>query len=425
METLPFIGESKLICISDSNKLRELYDLIISNKNQPFRTFELWCFPIDFENQLVSQHISTCGPFFHHLTLNFDKESENLLKVRTLRDLFLYYLPNLRTLSLRQLPNAILSQKWIFPPEGASKFRQPLFPSLKSLKIYSDGDYNSDFLSNILSSTLNLKEIIVEYGDEPRNFKKTLLSAIFDSSLQLRNLESLKYFMHDPGSGDNWAWTPEECVKLAELNFPLRSLKLHPAGQAETRTVFQLLTTLKSTLQNLKLRVHDQLRCPRMTQLTSLILYDYEGSLVFLDQLPNLNHLGLCEYSPAKFLTPENIVSAPHDNLKSLNLYGSSYTVSNHLFYAISKVFTNLRVLNYWHMSNDKLKTVIENFPLLEELVINVVGVDDEGMTGFPLDLCEQIERLGNYSEYMKRPENFRIAPFIGNLCSMKIYKKI
>lgn len=194
LETSQFIGERKLICINDATKLGQLYDLINRNATQPFRAFELWSFPIDLDNEQVMKYVSTCGPYFHHLTLNFEKESKNLLNIRTLRDLLLYDLPNLKSLSIRQLPSIILAQKWIFPPEGELKFIQPLLWNLQTLTLYSDEEFNFSFISNIFRGTGHLKRILVEYGDEPKDFKKTVLSAIFSCSAQLRELESLQYF---------------------------------------------------------------------------------------------------------------------------------------------------------------------------------------------------------------------------------------
>lgn len=147
--------------------------------------------------------------------------------------------------------------------------------------------------------------------------------------------------------------------------------------------------------------------------------YDYEGSLSFLDKLPNLRHLGLCEYAPCKAVTPGNIVSKKlSQSVLSLNLYGS-YSVSTHLFKSIASALPNLRILNFWHINNDKLKIVIESFPLLEDLTMNVKDVDDEAFTGIPIELCEQMERLWNFTDYTREPEKFRTVPFIGQLKSM------
>jgi hypothetical protein len=421
-ESSLYIGSRKIICINKKETLGSLAELIHANPAQPFRSFEFWSFRIDLDCDETLPYISTCSPYIQNLTLNFNKDSgRDLINLRCLRDLLLYYLPNLKSLIIRQLPFEIMSHDWIFPPEGETKFIHPILPSLKSLVIYSDGDYNENFLRNLLECTSSLEEITVEYGDEPMDFKFRFFSAIFSCYANLRNLRSLQYFMHDPGAGPEWAWTSEDCEELAQMNLVLSTIKLHPGRDCKTKSTFHLLESLSATLETLKLRVHDQLLCPNMNYLKEVTLYDYEGSLTFLDQMPNLRLLGLCEYSPARYLTPDNIISKKTHPLLSLNLYGSS-GIPTHLFNSMISALPNLKLLNFWHMTNKKLRLVMEKLQKLEELIMNVVNIDDEVITGLPIDLCEQMERSGNYSDYISQEDQLRKGPHIGYLKSRLQY---
>lgn len=337
------------------------------------------------------------------------------------RDLLLYYLRNLKSLVLQQLPYSIFSKPYIFPPIGYPDFFKPALPFLKSLTIFSDLNLQQTFMEDLISLSSSLENITVKFGIPPGDFKQRLLSAMLNKKGNLRNLKSFKYFMHDMGPGCDWSWSPEQCETIARSGWKLQTLKLNPASSGSDNGFIYLMECLQNSLSKLTIRVHHPLRFPLLTSLTHLTLYDYEENLSFLENLPNLRYLGLCEYFPSKTITTENIIKKSCTSLTSLNLYGS--TISDHLFKKIITYLPNLRNLNLWHCTKKKFRGVVKHSKLLEELIINVANMDDEALTGIPAPVCEQIERrLKNHSRFNDFSEDVRHRSkvFIGDLKSKK-----
>lgn len=424
-ESGPFVGSIIKTTISDESHFENVLKFTKRYPNHPYRTFELQDVRISLDRPDTEEFFTVCGPYIHHLTVWYNREADDwTISIRTFRDTLLYYLPNLRSLTLQHLPYSIFSKKHIFPPSGFPAYFKPALPMLKSLTIFSDLNIQQPFLEDLLSLSNSFESITVKFGIPPGDFKQRLIRAMLNKKNNLRNLKSFKYFMHDLGPGSGWSWSPEECETIAKAGWGLRMLKLNPASSDSDNGFIYLMESLKTVLSRLTVRVHHPLRFPLLQNLEHLTLYDYEENLSFLENLPNLRYLGLCEYFPSKTITTENIIRKSCTSLTALNLYGS--TISDHLFKRIVLCLPNLRSLNLWHCTKKKIRSVVKHSKYLQELVINVANMDDEALTGIPSNVCEQIERrLKNHSGFTDFADELRqrSKASIGDLSSKCIYK--
>lgn len=393
-ESSTFIGTIIKTTLSEDSHFSNVLNFTTSHPNHPYRTFELQDIRISLDNPEIEKFFTLCGPYIHHLTIWYNRDADDwTISLRTFRDILLYYVPNLKSLTLQHLPHSIFSKPYLFPPVGfPEEYFTPPLKFLKSLTIFSDLNLQQTFLEDLLSLSGSMEQITVKFGVQPGNFKQNLINAMIIKKNYLKNLKSFKYFMHDLGPGSGWSWSPEECEVLAKTGWCFRTLKLNPTkSDTENNGFIYLMNSLKTCLNRLTVRVHHPLRFPVLYGLNHLTLYDYEENLNFLENLPNLRYLGLCEYFPSKTITSENIIRNTCSSLTALNLYGS--TIPDHLFKKMVMCLPNLRNLNLWHCTKKKFRNVVKHAKFLTELVINVSNMDDEAITGLPASVCEQIER--------------------------------
>ncbi|ODN06157.1 hypothetical protein Ocin01_00529 [Orchesella cincta] len=421
-EASKLIGSIIKTSITEPSHFTSILELTKSCPTHPYRTFELQDVKISFDDPLIEDFFTVCGPYIHHLTIWYNREvDDGTISARTFRDILLYYVPNLKSLTLQYLPHSIFSKEYVFPPVGFPDFFKPPLAYLKSLTIFSDLKLQQTFLEDILSLSSSIENITVKFGIPPGEFKKRLLAAMQNKKNNLKNMKSLKYFMHDPGPDSGWSWSQDECKALAKMSWKLGTLKLNPSRSDSDSGFLYLMESIQNSLVKLTLRVHHPLRFPTLNLLVHLTLYDYEENLKFLEHLPSLRYLGLCEYFPSKTVSSDNIITKQSASLTSLNLYGS--TVSDHLFKTIIMCLPNLRNLNVWHCNSEKFRTVLQHSSLLEELIINCSEMDDESMTGISASVCDQIERrLKNKASYndFSNELSHRDKPFIGDLIRLQ-----
>ncbi|CAL8094320.1 unnamed protein product [Orchesella dallaii] len=299
----------------------------------------------------------------------------------------------------------------------------PILPLLKRLEIYL---YNSSgknvskhrFLIELLSCVPNLEKISVPKVPRMLSFGMPLLHTLITT--QDLNFPKLQHLDMDialyNGSID----------VLKSKEFPLKYLNAEINSTVSGESLHSLLKTYGRTLLSLQLKFprspvasSDFLSARSFQRLQNLTLHGYKGSLDFLEDL-KLQSFGLIDNAFTIAMRREDFIEPLraqfnykliwtqwHEEAYCFDCMNSS---DAQLLQVFSRNFLNLRSLNLPHLNDNDLRIIYNTFPhSLQELTMENPMCSDDGLTGIRQGLFSDLEE-------MRKVDEFRAEPFIGNL---------
>ncbi|ODM96890.1 hypothetical protein Ocin01_09788 [Orchesella cincta] len=339
-------------------------------------------------------------------------------------------LPNLEKLTLRHLPRHVLRGRNV-PAE------QHRIPSVKELRLASlpTSDFgqsgSNERLTTLLKALPNLE--VIEFLPIKQAAVQTKVSNVVVDIL--RKPEIL--LPHLRRVNLNLELNTEGMEALTVKQFPLQRLQITLSDGIKATSLKDLLMSLRPTLTELKigfpdtfsnyqtfLGLNDSMKpeeCVQiLTNLKALIMTNFKGSINFVHKLLGLKDLRFTTSDLAKSIPfgfkrkCYSFRQTEDHNLQSLQITSSTSLAETLTLDGISRCFPYLSCLRLHAVDDDGLGVIYRNLPFLSEVELVDANCTDQGLTGIPLEICNDMVETCTF--IVVQADRYRRDLFIGSL---------
>ncbi|CAL8071474.1 unnamed protein product [Orchesella dallaii] len=344
--------------------------------------------------------------------------------------------PNLERLSLRFLPRQDPRAK--IELDLRNPFTNVTQLRLASMPLSVQGTNGVvERLADLLKLLPNLQVIgflrIKSPGMQAR-VSQTLVEAIGKPEVNLGSLTYIKLCL--------LGLTSDQLDALALKSLPLERLEMTLAEGMRASSLKNFLVSIRKTLTDLKitfpekftnmqtfLNLNDSMRPDESVQvlsnLKSLTMNKFKGSIYFAYKLPNLTKL-IYTTDTLRNSIPMGFRRRPYGghiedhNLQALTVTALSCLPDTSTLNGISLCFPYLKSLTMHNMDDDGLGVIYRGLPLLSELILDSSTCTDQGLTGVPTEICIDMVETDIFT--VAKVELYRQDLFIGSLPSLRTF---
>ncbi|CAL8137121.1 unnamed protein product [Orchesella dallaii] len=337
--------------------------------------------------------------------------------------------PNLEKLTLRHLPRHVLRSR------NAPVEHQ--IPSVKVLRLASlptfgfGVDGSNERLTTLLKSLPNL-EVIQFLPIKPvavqTKVSQILVDVLRKPEVSLPHLKQVNL---------NLELNTERLEALTAKRFPLQRLHVTLSDGIKATSLKDLLMSLRPTLTELKIGLPDSFsnyqtfvglndsmkpeECVQiLTNLKALNMINFKGSINFVHKMLALKDLrfstsNLANSIPFGFKRkPYSFRQTDDHNLQSLQITSSTALAETLTLDGISRCFPYLNSLHLHAVDDDGLGVIYRNLPFLSTVELIDANCTDQGLTGIPLEICNDMVETCTY--IVVQADRYRRDLFIGSL---------
>ncbi|CAL8071470.1 unnamed protein product [Orchesella dallaii] len=394
----------------------------------PHAQFELF---MDLKNEKLNDFWNAFGP----QVISLDIRSSAVTWPDFL-DVIENRTPNLERLSLRFLPRQDPRAKIELDSRNPITNVKQL--CLASMPLSVQGTNGVvERLADLLKLLPNLEVIgflrIKSPGIQAR-VSQTLVETIGKPEVNLGSLTYIKLCL--------LGLTSDQLDALTLKLLPLKRLEMTLAEGMKASSLKNFLVSIRKTLTDLKitfpekftnmqtfLNMNDAMRPDESVQvlsnLGSLTMNKFKGSIYFAYKLPNLTKLiyttdTLKDSIPMGFRRRLYGSQIEDHNLKILTVTSTFCLADTITLNGISMCFPYLKSLTMLNMDDDGLGVIYRGLPLLSELILDSSTCTDQGLTGVPTEICNHIVETDNFT--VAKVELYRQDLFIGSLPSLRTF---
>jgi len=277
-------------------------------------------------------------------------------------------------------------------------------------------------LVKFLTCLPNLQTVSLSTLDGPRfpQFSSCILRSLIDAGpVALRNLTLINFPIEFQTDALVNGLTTLRLQYLGSLD-----ITMNPA--VESATLKSLLSVSGGNLTKLSLTFqpnypygYNFIKVPgeHLSRLRTLSLTRFKWSLAFIESLTSLRALALCDMDlgpifPVRF-------RSLHPSLESFKVTtGDQRILLNdpEVVCRITRAFPNLKVFHLPGATDECLRPIYTDLPFLEELNCSIGAFTDCGISGVPLEVCNDLVETQTF--FGINADKFRCDLFIGNLTS-------
>ena len=340
--------------------------------------------------------------------------------------------PNLESLIIFNHPRRLmpLEQQQQQPKAGTSKCAKEeeesfSFLKLKSAQFHVRGPHSVPFIKDLLQLAPNLVKIShlrtctgPQPDTETVNRGTILMTSILESTAVPRHLSFLDF---------RFTLSEPQIDTFLTKSFPLCALDIVLDARLKEKNFNSLMDSLQQTLRKLEITFSPGCspafrfsRGTSLSSITSLTLHHYRGSMMFIQDMPELKSLtvdvpSLSDAFPTMGFQRE-LGPKGHGLIcfRTKNDASDDFVVRR-----IAVSFPNLKELSLGMVTDEGLNVIYRELPFISDLNLSQGTFTDSGISGVPAEVIKDLWETRTF--YYIKPEQFRRSLFLGCLTSKEM----
>ncbi|ODN02379.1 F-box/LRR-repeat protein 13 [Orchesella cincta] len=422
IEACKVLKNKRIVVFMDGDAIKVYNNAMKDTTLFPHAQFEICT---DLSNEHFAEFWSIFGTQIKSLDLRISS-----LSWRDFLEVVESNVPNLEKLSLRFLPRQEPRGK--IDLESKAPIRSVKQLRLASIPIAMNGSHGAiERLTGLLKLLPNLEVIellrIKQVCMQSR-VSQSLVEVLRKPEVNLPFLKKLNVNLV--------GITSEVLESLALKRLPLERVEMGLVEGVKATSYKDFLLSLRSTLTHLKisypetfsnyqpfLEMNDAMKpeeCVQvLTKLKSLNMINFKGSINFIHKMPGLTKL-IYATNNLKDSIPLGLRRMPYvghiedHSLHALKITSPNCPADTISLDAISRCFPYLKSLDLHHVDDEGLGVIYRGLPLLSVLKLISSSCSDQGLTGIPLEICNDMVETGIFT--VPTVDLYRRDLYIGSL---------